>query len=399
MGQCHRQHRDDGGDAGVPVGVDGSGGGQGLMGARWYNPAAGDFTSRDTVQVPPVPDSAAADPFWYAAGNPLSFTDPTGHYVDPGGSARDNPGYTDQVTYSLAYTAQVWRVGPVRAAKAATAATARVHAVVKATNAQIAAAQKKAQQAKAAKNRAAQQEKEQKAAVAKHAEDALRPADSKCVGPMMKYGACDSERGAAGTTPAQVKQSLIGAGFVLLSLIPGVGELADVSGIGDINSVAADAGGAGDAATTGGADAADAGEQATAGTPGAGRAAALQRREQLLCRDPGRARQRQDGPDLLAQARRQGPRRQHQDRQGPGRDRHRRRGQPRHRPVRPHRQDPPRHRGHPHHRQPPVLGLINTNGLHRISYRKVSILRLPTAASPSPTAAPRPRSATGGCGT
>ena len=69
--------------------------GKDLMGARWYNPAAGDFTSRDTMQVSPVPDPAAADPFGYAAGNPLSFTDPTGHYVDPGGSARDNPGYTD----------------------------------------------------------------------------------------------------------------------------------------------------------------------------------------------------------------------------------------------------------------------------------------------------------------
>ena len=130
--------------------------GKDLMGARWYNPAAGDFTSADSVQVSPVPDPAAGNPFGYAAGNPLSFTDPTGHYVDPGGSARDNPGYTDQVTYSLAYTAQVWRVGPVRAAKAATAATARVHAVVKATNAQIAAAQKKAQKAKAARQLAAQ---------------------------------------------------------------------------------------------------------------------------------------------------------------------------------------------------------------------------------------------------
>jgi RHS repeat-associated protein len=30
--------------------------GKDLMGARWYNPAAGDFTSADTVQVPPVPE-------------------------------------------------------------------------------------------------------------------------------------------------------------------------------------------------------------------------------------------------------------------------------------------------------------------------------------------------------
>jgi RHS repeat-associated protein len=57
------------------------------MGARWYDPAAGQFTSRDSVSVNPVPDSAAANPFAYVADNPLTGTDPTGHMLmmDAGG--------------------------------------------------------------------------------------------------------------------------------------------------------------------------------------------------------------------------------------------------------------------------------------------------------------------------
>ncbi len=51
------------------------------MGARWYNPATGQFTSRDTAQVSPEPHSAAANPFAYVADNPLTGTDPTGHMI------------------------------------------------------------------------------------------------------------------------------------------------------------------------------------------------------------------------------------------------------------------------------------------------------------------------------
>jgi RHS repeat-associated protein len=43
--------------------------GKDLMGARWYNPAAGDFTSADSMQVSPVPDPAAGDPFGYGGDN------------------------------------------------------------------------------------------------------------------------------------------------------------------------------------------------------------------------------------------------------------------------------------------------------------------------------------------
>ena len=41
------------------------------MGARWYNPANGSFGNKDTVTNKPVPDSASASPFGYAADNPL----------------------------------------------------------------------------------------------------------------------------------------------------------------------------------------------------------------------------------------------------------------------------------------------------------------------------------------
>jgi RHS repeat-associated protein len=49
------------------------------MGARWYNSSNGDFTSRDTTQVSPDPDPASANPFAYAADEPLDQSDPTGH--------------------------------------------------------------------------------------------------------------------------------------------------------------------------------------------------------------------------------------------------------------------------------------------------------------------------------
>ncbi|MGH3252502.1 MAG: RHS repeat-associated core domain-containing protein, partial [Trebonia sp.] len=55
--------------------------GQVDMGARWYNPATGSFGNRDTVSSKPVPDSASASPFGYAADSPLDLADPTGHYV------------------------------------------------------------------------------------------------------------------------------------------------------------------------------------------------------------------------------------------------------------------------------------------------------------------------------
>ena len=53
--------------------------GQVNMGARWYNPALGQFQNKDTLALNPVPNSIASNAFAYADANPLSKTDPDGH--------------------------------------------------------------------------------------------------------------------------------------------------------------------------------------------------------------------------------------------------------------------------------------------------------------------------------
>ncbi|MGI5518426.1 LamG-like jellyroll fold domain-containing protein [Streptomyces sp. CA-106131] len=50
------------------------------MAARWYNPNTGQFASRDTAGLNAVPDSVDADRFAYGNDNPLTNTDPTGHW-------------------------------------------------------------------------------------------------------------------------------------------------------------------------------------------------------------------------------------------------------------------------------------------------------------------------------
>jgi RHS repeat-associated protein len=49
------------------------------MAARWYNPATGQFTSRDTVEQPAAPNSASFNPFAYGADSPMTSIDPSGH--------------------------------------------------------------------------------------------------------------------------------------------------------------------------------------------------------------------------------------------------------------------------------------------------------------------------------
>jgi len=50
------------------------------MAARWYNTATGQFDTRDSAGVDPSPVSGAANRFAYGDANPLTVTDPTGHW-------------------------------------------------------------------------------------------------------------------------------------------------------------------------------------------------------------------------------------------------------------------------------------------------------------------------------
>ncbi|WP_377343917.1 LamG-like jellyroll fold domain-containing protein [Plantactinospora siamensis] len=51
--------------------------------ARWYNPATGQFDTRDPVANNPVPDSVNANRFQYGDDNPMTTTDPTGNWGLP----------------------------------------------------------------------------------------------------------------------------------------------------------------------------------------------------------------------------------------------------------------------------------------------------------------------------
>jgi RHS repeat-associated protein len=219
--------------------------GKDLMGARWYDPAAGDFISADTIQVSPVPDPAAGNPFAYAADAPLDFTDPTGHFISAGGPGTVNVNYThlqtDQ-TYANVYTNDVYNGRSARAQRDASIAVADQEAQKAAARAADKAAAERAARARAAKiaaqkaaaQKAAARAKEQaaakararaaaqKAAAKRAAQQAAVTASANCDGPMMfKLGACPSERGAAGTTPGQVKASFIGAAIVIAVSIAG----------------------------------------------------------------------------------------------------------------------------------------------------------------------------------
>ena len=61
---------------------DASGGTAVLMGARWYDPQAGQFQNADTASNSPTPLSVNANRYAYADDSPLDGTDPSGH-ADP----------------------------------------------------------------------------------------------------------------------------------------------------------------------------------------------------------------------------------------------------------------------------------------------------------------------------
>ena len=136
------------------------------MGARWYDPAAGDFTSRDTVTVSPDPDPAAGNPFAYAADEPLDLTDPTGHYIVPSGTP-ESAGVTPRagstsVTSSSNYVADVAAARVIQAAAAKATTSAAKAAAAKAAAAKVTAQQNAAAQKAAAEAKKAKQDKEQK---------------------------------------------------------------------------------------------------------------------------------------------------------------------------------------------------------------------------------------------
>ncbi|MDX8048572.1 LamG-like jellyroll fold domain-containing protein [Lentzea sp. BCCO 10_0798] len=60
------------------------------MGARWYDPAAGAFTSRDDISLPTAP-SGGANRFTYGNGDPVGNYDPDGHYCATNGRSWLSP--------------------------------------------------------------------------------------------------------------------------------------------------------------------------------------------------------------------------------------------------------------------------------------------------------------------
>ncbi len=140
--------------------------GKDLMGARWYNPGAGDFTSADTIPQSVDPDPAAGDPFAYAADMPLDLADPTGHYIVPSGTAVSD-GTTARVS-TTSVTSSSNYVADIAAARVIQAAVAKAVTPAAKTN--------------AAKAAVAQVTSQQNAAAAKAKEQQPGPAPAKGTG-------------------------------------------------------------------------------------------------------------------------------------------------------------------------------------------------------------------------
>lgn len=80
--------------------------GRANMAARWYNTGTGQFDSRDTVSNSPVPDSINANRYQYGDANPLTVTDPTGHW--PSWMKRAASAVSNTVSTISSYASQTY---------------------------------------------------------------------------------------------------------------------------------------------------------------------------------------------------------------------------------------------------------------------------------------------------
>ena len=107
------------------------------MGSRWYNPAAGQFTSRDHAANNPAPNSAAANTYAYGDDNPLTAYDPAGTFNLFGfiGAVAQNVVHTVAPVVQHA-AASAWHTVTTTVAKVAKAVTSTpvYHAVAKAVS-------------------------------------------------------------------------------------------------------------------------------------------------------------------------------------------------------------------------------------------------------------------------
>jgi RHS repeat-associated protein len=76
--------------------------------ARWYNPDTGQFDTRDSASNNPVPDSVNANRFAYANANPLTNTDPTGHWSLSGAWNKAKSGFNRAVNAAAYTVASGW---------------------------------------------------------------------------------------------------------------------------------------------------------------------------------------------------------------------------------------------------------------------------------------------------
>jgi RHS repeat-associated protein len=170
------------------------------LGAREYQPAAGAFVSPDPVLSPYDPQSLS--PYAYAHDNPATFADPTGLVCGNTADGGMCEGQTQAAVNAAAHQETIYdqnNYGP--GAKSGGVGSGPSQ------DDWIAAAQRALQKALAQEGQYG----------------VFAPG---CSQTLNHFGACPSEAGAAGTTPQETEQAVIGAAMILLSAVP-VGDILD----------------------------------------------------------------------------------------------------------------------------------------------------------------------------